>query len=525
MPAAVTGFFGKVKNTWAQFSMPQRTLVILAIAVLVLGATALYSWAAKPTMAPVFSNLSPADASAVVDQLEAEGVKYELADGGGTVLVPREQLYDLRISLAATGVGTTEDGYSLLDDMGMTSSDFQQQVTYQRALEGELAKTITAINGVSAATVHLALPEESVFVDRAVDPTASVFVDLEAGKQLEASAVQAVINLVSSAVPHMDATGVTVVDAAGAVLSATGLGTGPGGASDYEEDVTSDVQAMLDRVVGPGNAVVSVQAELSRDETDRLTETFTPADGAPPLSESTSTEEYTGTGQAVGGVLGPDNIAVPNGEGDGSYTREDSVLNNPVNKVTEQTTVNPGGVARQSVSVVVDAQAGAGLSLAELERMVTAAAGIDPARGDIVAVSRMAFDTTAADAAAEALAAAEEQAAAERQAELIRNAIIAVVLLVIVLLVAAFIRRARRERREEIDLGELKLLQAQQAEDAAELEAGTPADTTYLPSVPEPIQLPPATEADAMRAEIAALATEDPAVVAAQLREWLAVRR
>ncbi|WP_448070889.1 flagellar basal-body MS-ring/collar protein FliF [Georgenia yuyongxinii] len=455
MPAAVTGFFGKVKNTWAQFSLPQRTLAILALAVLVLGATALYSWAARPTMAPVFSDLSPADASAVVDQLEAEGVPYELADGGGTVLVPREQLYDLRISLAATGVGTTKDGYSLLDDMGMTSSDFQQQVTYQRALEGELASTVEAIDGVSAAKVQLALPQESVFVDRAVDPSASVFVDLETGKNLDPAAVQAVINLVSSAVPNMDPGGVTVVDAAGTVLSATGTGTGPGGASDYEEDVTADVQAMLDRVVGPGNAAVSVQAELSRDETERVSETFEPAEGTPPLSESTSTEEYTGTGQAVGGVLGPDNIAVPGGGGEGTYTSEESVKNNPVNKVTEQTTVNPGGVARQSVSVVVDAQAGAGLSLAELERMVAAAAGIDPARGDMVAVSRMAFDTTAADAAAEALAAAEEDAAAERQAELIRNIIIAVVLLAIVLIIAAFVRRARRERREEIDLGEL----------------------------------------------------------------------
>lgn len=526
MPAAVTGFFGRIKGFWDEFTLPQRTIAMLVVALIVLGIVALSSWASQPRMAPVFSNLSPEDASAVVDQLATEGVPYELADGGSTVLVPQEQLYDQRISLAASGLPTSRDGYALLDDMGMTSSDFQQQVTYQRALEGELATTIEAMAGVAGATVHLALPEESVFVDQVVEPTASVFVQLETGQTLDAAGVQAIVNLVSSSIPDMKPGGVSVIDAEGQVLSDAGSGTAPGGASDYEKDVTGSVQAMLDRVVGPGNAVVSVQADLNRDATERLSETFTPADGAPPLSESTSTEEYTGTGTAVGGVLGPDNIAVPgNGGEDGTYTREDQVLNNPVNKVTEQTTVNPGGVARQSVSVVVDAEAGAGLSLAELERMVTAAAGIDTARGDQVVVSRMAFDTSAADAAAEALAAADAEAAAAAQATLIRQAIIAGVVLLVVLVIALMVRRARRERREEIDLGELRLLQAQQleafeAEEAAALEAGP--ETAALPPVapPEIARTP----ADDAREELTALANDDPAVVARQLRDWLAVR-
>ncbi|MHB1064511.1 MAG: flagellar basal-body MS-ring/collar protein FliF [Georgenia sp.] len=524
MPAAVTGFVGRIKGYWDQFSLPQRTIATLVVALIVLGVVALSLWASKPRMAPVFSNLSAEDAAAVVDQLATNGVPYELADGGATVLVPQDQLYDQRISLAASGLPTSRDGYALLDDMGLTSSDFQQQITYQRALEGELAATIEAMRGVAGATVHLALPEDSVFVDQVVAPTASVFVQLETGQSLDAAGVQAIINLVSSSIPDMQPGGVSVIDAAGQVLSDAGSGTGPGGASDYEKDVTSSVQAMLDRVVGPGNAVVSVQADLNRDATERLSETFTPADGTPPLSESSSTEEYTGTGGAVGGVLGPDNIAVPgNGGGDGTYTRADQVLNNPVNKVTEQTTVNPGGVARQSVSVVVDADAGAGLSLTELERMVTAAAGIDPARGDQVAVSRMAFDTSAADAAAQALAAADAAAAAAAKADLIRQGIIAGVVLLVVLLIALVARRARRERREEIELGELRLLQAQQfqaiQEEADEIGQG-----------PETLSPPPAqieilrTQADDAREELSVLASDDPAVVARQLRDWLAVR-
>ncbi|WP_127126480.1 flagellar basal-body MS-ring/collar protein FliF [Georgenia sp. SYP-B2076] len=520
MPAAVSGFFGRLKAVWDQFSLPQRTLVAIGLAVLVLGGAALYSWASKPTMSPVFTNLSAEDASAVVDQLQADGVPYELAEGGGTVLVPADQLYDLRISLAATGLPTSKDGYSLLDNMGMTSSDFQQQVTYQRALEGELAKTIGAIDGVAASTVHLALPQESVFVERAVAPTASVFVKLQQGKTMDTNAVEAVVNLVSSSIPDMEPGGVSVIDADGKVLSATGADGAVGSDTDYEDGVAAQVQGMLDRVVGPGNAVVSVQAEFDRDSTARTTETFTPANGAPPLSESTSKEEYTGGGAAVGGVLGPDNIAVPNGNGaDGSYTKEDQVLNNSVNKVTEQTDVAPGGVARQSVSVVVDAQAGAGLNLPDLERMVTAAAGIDVARGDVVEVSRMAFDTSAADAAAAALAAAEDAAAADRQAALLRQGIIAAVVLVVVLLIAIAVRRARRERREEIDLRELQLLEATQIGEELPMD-----ETAFLPAAPAPV--PQVTSAaDAVRAELADLAADDPRAVAKQLREWLAVRR
>jgi flagellar M-ring protein FliF len=521
MPGAVSGLLGRVRGTYRQFTLPQRTLVIIGVAVLALGTTALLSWVGKPTMSPVFTDLTPADASAVVDELEARGVPYELTAGGTTVLVPEDQLYDLRIALAADGVPSSEDGYSLLDDMGMTTSDFQQHVTYQRALEGELARTIEAMDGVRAATVHLAIPEESVFVEEAGAPTASVFVELETGASLDADAVQAIVNLVSSAIPGMEPTGVSVIDADGQVLTD---GTGAGGtSSEYEDGVTARVQAMLDRVVGPGNAVVTVQAELSRDQTQRTSETYTPAEGVPPLSSSTTTEEYSGTGTAVGGVLGPDNIAVPdNTDGAGTYSSEQEVLNNTVNKVTEQTAVGPGGVSRQSVSVVVDSQAGAGVSLTELERMIGAAAGIDPSRGDQVAVTRMAFDTSAADRAAEAIEAADKAAAADRQSELIRQGIVAGVALVVLAVVLVVARAARKARRETRDNGRLELVAAQQE---AALPAGVAAAAPTLPGVAAPAAIGPAdAQAETARAEIAALAAEDPAVVAARLREWLAVR-
>lgn len=525
MPAAVSGAFGRIRETYRQFTMPQRTLVVIGLAVLVLGTTALVSWLGRPTMSPVFSDLTPADASAVVDQLEAKGVPYELAAGGATVLVPESQLYEVRIALAAQGLPSSDDGYSLLDDMGMTSSDFQQQVTYQRAIEGELARTIEAIDGVGTATVHLAIPEESVFVEETSAPTASVFVDLETGATLDTDAVQAVVNLVSSAVPGMEPSGVAVIDSEGHVLT-DGSGSGSS-ASDYEDAVTGSIQAMLDRVVGPGNAVVTVQAELSRDQTQRVSETYTPAEGVPPLSSSTTTEEYTGDGTSVGGVLGPDNIAVPSDTSrEGSYTSETEVLNNAVNKVTEQTAVGPGGVSRQSVSVVIDSQAGAGVSMTDLEQMVIAAAGIDASRGDQVAVSRMAFDTSAADRAAAAITAAEDQAAAARTSELIKQGIMAGVALAVLVVVLLVARSVRKGRRESVDLGELELSAAFGGEPQGLAALGAAGQVPALPDRQSQAAITAGgAAAESARAEVAALAAEDPAVVAARLRDWLAVRR
>src|SRR5690606_4326211 len=155
----------RVRHLIAGFTIAQRTIALIGVAVLAMGIFAIASWLARPTLTPLFSGLSASDANAVVEQLRSASVPYELADGGATVLVPEDDVYDQRLVAAAAGLptgGTT--GYSLLDDMGVTTSEFQQSVTYKRAIEGELAATITSLDGVTAASVQLAIPEESVFV-------------------------------------------------------------------------------------------------------------------------------------------------------------------------------------------------------------------------------------------------------------------------------------------------------------------------------------------------------------------------
>ncbi|WP_182112593.1 MULTISPECIES: flagellar basal-body MS-ring/collar protein FliF [unclassified Actinotalea] len=521
MPAQLSGLVGRVRATIGAFTLAQRTLALIGLAGLVLGAVALSAWAAKPTMTPLFTGLAASDASAIVDQLESEGVPYELADGGSSVMVPADDVYAMRLVAAAAGLPTASDGagYSLLDDMGMTSSEFQQQVTYQRALEGELAKTIQSLAGVETATVRLALPEESVFVSETADPTASVFIKTKAGATVDSDKVQAIVHLVSAGIEGMDPTDVAVVDANGTVLSAVG-GTQAGGmqggqTAEYEARVASNVQGMLERIVGAGNAVVSVTADLDYDQIARTSETYTPAEGAPPSSAQTSVEEYTGGAEAgATGILGPDGQPQGAAGGEGEYRKESSTVNNTVNKTVEQLTSTPGAVRRQSVSVVVSADAGGALNMGDLQQAVVAAAGIDEARGDVVSVSRMAFDTTTAEAAQTAIAAAEAEAQTAQQSELIRTAAIAgIVLLALIAAAVMGARRSRRARREAIDLGAIELVEAAQRQ--------------VIEPEPEPAYvLPPARdlaadELAAKREDVMALAADQPAEVAEVLRGWL----
>ena len=527
MPAQVKSLFGRMGGAVGQFSLPQKTFALIALAALLLGGFALFSWSSKPSLSPLFSGLSATDASAVVEQLSAEGVTYELADGGSTVLVPQDKLYDLRLSLAAAGLPANSegDGYSLLDGMSMTSSEFQQQTTYQRAIEGELAKTIGAMEGVETASVKLALPAETVFVSEQQDPTASVFVRTRTGKDLTTPQVEAIVHLVSAGIEGMKATDVAVVDSTGKVLSEVGTGitsgSGDEATSAYEQRVTGAVQAMLDQVVGAGNSTVTVTAALNQDQTQRTSEEFAPAADAPPLGSSTTREEYTGTGGGnATGVLGPDNIAVP-GDGaagtDGEYLKTTEDVTNAVNKVTEVTTVAPGTVQRQSLAVLVDQTAAAGIDLAQLSATLTAAAGIDTARGDTIAVQAMAFDTTGADAAADALAAADAEAAAAERASMLRQLVIAGALLLVAIIVAVVLaRRSRRSKREALDIGELPLMDG--PDDTAVLEELP----EIPPALPGPAEIDPVAESLAVkRAEIAALADEQPEEVADLLRGWL----
>src|SRR3954468_6670199 len=266
MPAALAGPLARIRSVLSTISLGQKVVIGLLAVGLLLGGFFFYSWITAPTYSPLFSNLASTDASAIVDELNAQGVSYELADGGGTIMVPKDEVYNLRLTMSGKGLPAGQDtGYALLDQQGITTSEFQQQVSYQRAIEGELAKTLEAIHGVNTAVVHIALPKDEVFTTEQGKPTASVLLDLAAGTQLSGEQIQAVTNLVSSSIEKMDPTDVTVADSTGKVLSAAGEGVS-GAATDaqsqqeqeYEARLAANAQSILDTVVGAGHAKVSV---------------------------------------------------------------------------------------------------------------------------------------------------------------------------------------------------------------------------------------------------------------------------
>ncbi|WP_084125119.1 flagellar basal-body MS-ring/collar protein FliF [Demequina sp. NBRC 110054] len=542
MPKQITGYMDRIKQTAEGMSLGQKVIIVMLAVVVAIAGVAVFNQSTKQTMAPLFTNLSSTDAAAIVTQLEASGVTYELTSGGGTILVPEEQLYDTRLAVASAGLTTTSAvGYALLDDMSMTSSEFQQQVTYQRALEGELASTIEAMNGVETASVKLALPEETVFSDEEAAPTASVFIETAAGASLGTQNVQAIANLVSASIEGMASEDVAVIDADGNVLSTVGAEDSTllqaSATADYEQRIASNVQQMLDQVLGEGNAVVSVTAELDYDERQTTSETFSSDPSAQPLSESGTIEQYSGSGSdSETGVLGPDNIAVPAASASaGDYTNETWVKNNAVNKVTEITETSPGTVSRQSVSVVTNADAAVAVDDATLQSMVAAAAGIDETRGDVLSVSSMAFDTTQAEEAAAAIeeaTAASQAAATQSMIEtIIKYSLIALGVLIFVIVVMVRSRKKKKDERVQLSLEAVEELESR-AQAALDARSQALIDAASAEAANEglaALEAAPVPDIDsvalAIREEITAFAQEQPAEVADVLRGWISSER
>ena len=182
MQEQILAFARKLWKDFLGFSAGQKAATIAAGIALIAGAFVYSTWQSTPSYSPLYTNLAPSDASAIVDKLNSGGIPVPLGAAGTEILVPADKVYSTRLTMSAAGLpNSSQTGYSLLDKEGVTTSDFQQQVDFQRAIEGELAKTIQSINGVLSASVHLALPQQNVFNDGTQKPTAAVMLTTSAG--------------------------------------------------------------------------------------------------------------------------------------------------------------------------------------------------------------------------------------------------------------------------------------------------------------------------------------------------------
>lgn len=423
---ALTPILEKIK------ALPKVTLLIggaLLIAIVV--ALALFNKA--PEYKVLFTNLNERDGGAIMGALNQMNVPYQFADGSAALMVPADKVHETRLALAAQGLPRGGSvGFEMLDNAKFGASQFTEQVNYQRALEGELARSIEAIQAVQGARVHLAIPRQSMFVRNRQAPTASVLLNLYPGRGLDDTQVAAVAHLVSSSVADLTVSNISIVDQHGRLLSLPG-GEGRGmdagqfrQVRDIEQTYAQRIEALLTPLLGPGNARAQVSAELDFSRREETSEVYRPnqdPDQATVRSRQTSESLQRGTGlpQGVPGALSNQppvdpvapvvNPPAPNAQGQAQGTTQTAPPALPGNERREATTNYEvdrtithlqhamGTVSRLSVAVIVnhvpdangDLQPLPPEQLAQLRELVKEAMGYSQERGDSLNLMNSAF--------------------------------------------------------------------------------------------------------------------------------------
>lgn len=499
----------------------QKVMALVALVMLAMSGVVFARWVTEPTYTVLYSGLDDTELAAVIDELEAQAVSYRIEGGGSRILVPQANLYRVRAALATAGVkgASVPQGYDLLDGQGINVSDFRQRIDYQRALEGELAKTLLAMDAITAANIHLVIPEEELFVERKKPATASVLIDTR--RELSELEVETIAYLVASAVDGLEPTDVTVADVSGRILQAPGDPSDPGTMSsrqlrmvrEFEEGLSDDIRQLLETTIGVGRSSAVVRAELDFDERSTESETFDP-ENASLVSEKTTEESFSGTGTSPGVAVGVDGGAVETGPGsEYSYERNEASRDFGVDRVVSRVVAAPGKITRLSVAVALDDGSLTGQTApapAEVKRLVAAAIGLDPSRGDSIEVSSIPFPVL--DQASDQ---AEPESPGGGLLDLIPQAVGA---LLVLLAGGALFLMARGGGRTVGSASAMRPV-------AALPGSGTAQAPPSLVSAVESLVLAREESVDPLDAEVLELVERQPDEIAAVLRSWLADRR
>ena len=423
-------------------ALPVRSKLALGLGVAALAGVvlALTLWSSQGDYKVLYANLSDKDGGAIIAQLSQMNVPYKHADGGAAILVPAAKVHDVRLKLASAGLPKgSVVGFELMDGARFGQTQFQERLTFQRGLEGELTRSIVAMAAVQAARVHLALPNQNGFFREQQKPSASVMLTLHSGRSLDRSQIAGIIHLVSSSVPDLSPKAVSVLDQSGTLLSSNGEGNQASGldaqqlqyVAQMEAGYSKRIMELLEPVVGRENLRANVTAEVDFSQTEATTEEFKPNQGKDATStlRSTQSSEQTGGGAALpSGVPGatsnqpplPANAPVTGtvaplqtaqtGAGVGTNangtTRRDAVTNYEVDKTVRVTRNGSGTVKRLNAAVVVNHRSATDakgkvsttpLSTEELDKLtalVQESIGFSKERGDSVKVINAPFKVT-----------------------------------------------------------------------------------------------------------------------------------
>ncbi|HSV02571.1 MAG TPA: flagellar basal-body MS-ring/collar protein FliF [Phenylobacterium sp.] len=406
----------------------------------------------------LYSNLDLKEAGSITQALDQAGIKYEAKGDGSTILVPRDKVASTRLMLSGKGLPTSGSvGYEIFDQgSALGQTDFIQQLNRQRALEGELARTIRSLDGITSARVHLVLPKRQLFEEEAEQPSAAVTIGV-GGREPTADNVRAIQNLVAAAVPNLKPDRVVVVDQHAKTLSGgeTGLAAeADGRKTEVEQRISKQVKSLVEGVVGAGKARVNVTADLDLNQVTTQQKTFDP-DGQVVRSEST-TDEKSSESQpdSNGAVSAAANIPGP-GAGTATSTnasnsgRNESTTNYEISETTRTEVQEPGQVKRLSVAVAVDGVTASGKDgkpgpytprsaqeMQQIEQLVRTAVGYNAQRGDQVTVVNVRFPS---DASSEGVSAANPLMGFDKN-DLMRVAELAVLAVVAILMMLFIVR-------------------------------------------------------------------------------------
>jgi len=430
-------------------------VALAAIVALVVGG---WLWSQTPDYRVLYTNLSDRDGGAIIASLQQMNIPFKFAEGGGALLVPANQVHEVRLRLAGQGLpkgGLV--GFELMEGQKLGTTQFQEQVNYQRALEGELARSIQSLSAVAGARVHLAISKPSVFVREQQKPSASVLLSLHPGRGLDAGQVSAIVHLVSSSIPDLPVTNVTVIDQSGNLLTAQGgnnVGLDPSQLKyvhEIEQSFVKRIEAILTPIIGSNNVLAQVTADVDFTQSENVAETYSPNQAAAAAVRSQQTSESNGAAStAASGVPGalsnqpPANAAAPlttpnapeqnataaakNAAAANAATpatapaganavpaasRRDSTINYEVDKTIKHTRQPVGAIKRLSVAVVVNhrklvdaegkvsTKALSADEMTQINALVKEVMGYNKERGDSLNVTNSAFSTAEIEPAAE----------------------------------------------------------------------------------------------------------------------------
>ena len=438
-PTGVLGRINDMRNRLAELSLVNKLILgASALFLLIVVAAILWGGKSKNDYKILFSNINERDGAAIVASLQQMNVPYRFSEGGAALMVPEAVVHDTRLKLAGQGLpkaGTI--GFELLENQKMGTSQFIEQINYQRGLEGELAKSITAISQVKSARVHLAVPKQTAFAREQQKPSASVVLALHPGRFLDEQQVTAITHLISSSVPQLGPQNVTIVDNDGNMLAPNATKTSPTGldaaqmkyVAEVEASLAKRVAAILEPIAGKDNVRAQVTVDMDLSQQERAEETFRPNPPGQTSIRSQQSLEAQGPISAAGGIPGalsnqpPANAAAPidaagapavdgaapvtTGAVTSNAARKEQTTNFEVDRTVQYTKGSRSQIRRVSAAVVVNyknivnkdgkskASPFTAQELQQMSALVRDAMGYNEKRGDSVSVANIPFNVEA----------------------------------------------------------------------------------------------------------------------------------